>query len=213
MGILTRFTDIMKSNINALLDKCEDPAKMIDQTLRDLREDLAEVKKETANIIADAKSADRQVKECEEEITKYTTAAQNALKAGNEDDARTLIAKKQQYESNLVSYKKTQELTHANADKMRQMHDKLVNDIETLEARRDAIKATVASAKAQEQSSMESFERYEKKAEKMLDAATAEAELNAHTSAASTLADKYTSNGSDASVEDELAAMKAKLGL
>ena len=51
MGILTRFTDIMKSNINALLDKCEDPAKMIDQTLRDLREDLAEVKKETANII------------------------------------------------------------------------------------------------------------------------------------------------------------------
>lgn len=150
MGILTRFTDIMKSNINALLDKCEDPAKMIDQTLRDLREDLAEVKKETANIIADAKSADRQVKECEEEITKYTAAAQNALKAGNEDDARTLIAKKQQYESNLVSYKKTQELTHANADKMRQMHDKLVNDIETLEARRDAIKATVASAKAQE---------------------------------------------------------------
>ncbi len=51
MGILTRFTDIMKSNINALLDKCEDPAKMIDQTLRDLREDLAEVKKETANIM------------------------------------------------------------------------------------------------------------------------------------------------------------------
>ena len=216
MGILTRFTDIMKSNINALLDKCEDPAKMIDQTLRDLREDLAEVKKETANIIADAKSADRQVQECEDEIAKYTTAAQNALKAGNEDDARTLIAKKQQYESNL---------THANADKMRQMHDKLVNDIETLEARRDAIKATVASAKAQEhinkivsggdkaKSSMESFERYEKKAEKMLDAATAEAELNAHTSAASTLADKYTSNGSDASVEDELAAMKAKLGL
>lgn len=225
MGILTRFTDIMKSNINALLDKCEDPAKMIDQTLRDLREDLAEVKKETANIIADAKSADRQVQECEDEIAKYTTAAQNALKAGNEDDARTLIDKKQQYESNLVSYKKTQELTHANADKMRQMHDKLVNDIETLEARRDAIKATVASAKAQEhinkivsggdkaKSSMESFERYEKKAEKMLDAATAEAELNTHTSAASTLADKYTSNGSDASVEDELAAMKAKLGL
>ena len=136
-----------------------------------------------------------------------------------------MIAKKQQYESNLVSYKQTQELTHTNADKMRQMHDKLVNDIETLEARRDAIKATVASAKAQEhinkivsggdkaKSSMESFERYEKKAEKMLDAATAEAELNAHTSAASTLADKYTSNGSDASVEDELAAMKAKLGL
>lgn len=45
MGIISRFTDIMKSNINALLDKCEDPAKMIDQTLRNLKEDLAEVKK------------------------------------------------------------------------------------------------------------------------------------------------------------------------
>ena len=55
MGILTRFTDIMKSNINALLDKCEDPAKMIDQTLRDLREDLAEVKKETANKLKNVK--------------------------------------------------------------------------------------------------------------------------------------------------------------
>ena len=45
MGILDRFVTIMKSNINAVLDKCEDPAKMIDQTLLDLREDLAEVKK------------------------------------------------------------------------------------------------------------------------------------------------------------------------
>ncbi|MFR0831832.1 MAG: PspA/IM30 family protein [Thomasclavelia sp.] len=51
MGILTRFTDIMKSNINALLDKCEDPAKMIDQTLRDLREDLAEVKKKQPTLL------------------------------------------------------------------------------------------------------------------------------------------------------------------
>jgi len=41
MGILQRVDDILKANINALLDKCEDPSKMIDQTLRDLKEDLA----------------------------------------------------------------------------------------------------------------------------------------------------------------------------
>ena len=52
MGVLQRFSDIMAANINALLDKAEDPEKMIDQTLRKLREDLAEVKKETANVIA-----------------------------------------------------------------------------------------------------------------------------------------------------------------
>ena len=63
-------------------------------------------KKEAANIIADAKSADRQVKECEEEITKYTAAAQNALKAGNEDDARTLIAKNNNMKAILFHTKK-----------------------------------------------------------------------------------------------------------
>ena len=51
MGILQRFKDIMASNINALLDKAEDPEKMIDQTLRNLTKDLAEVKKETAAVM------------------------------------------------------------------------------------------------------------------------------------------------------------------
>ena len=51
MGILTRFKDIMSANVNALLDKAEDPAKMIDQTLLNLRKDLAEVKKETAAVM------------------------------------------------------------------------------------------------------------------------------------------------------------------
>ena len=57
MGILTRFKDIMSANVNALLDKAEDPAKMIDQTLLNLRKDLTEVKKETAAVMADEKNA------------------------------------------------------------------------------------------------------------------------------------------------------------
>ena len=48
MGILEHFTDIISANVNALLDKVEDPAKMIDQYLRQMTEDLAEVKRETA---------------------------------------------------------------------------------------------------------------------------------------------------------------------
>ena len=52
-NILDRFSTIIKSNINALLDKAEDPAKMIDQYLLDLRENLAEVKKETAGVMAE----------------------------------------------------------------------------------------------------------------------------------------------------------------
>ena len=56
MGIITRFKDIMAANFNALLEKVEDPEKMIDQYLRNLEEDLGEVKKETASVMADEKS-------------------------------------------------------------------------------------------------------------------------------------------------------------
>ena len=225
MSIVSRFGDIMKSNVNALLDKCEDPAKMVDQTLRDLREDLAKVKQETAGVMADAKDANRKVEECAAQVTKYTTAAQNALRAGNEDDARQLIAKKQQYSEQLEALKQTAELANANADKMRQMHDKLVNDISALETRKDTIKAKVATAKAQERmnkmqdggkkaaSSMDAFNRMEAKANKALDAAMAHAKLNEGKDAASDLADKYVGAGGSASVDDELAAMKASLGL
>lgn len=223
MGILQRFGDIMKSNINALLDKCEDPAKMVDQMLIDLREDLGKVKQETAAVMADEKRAKRQLDECDADIAKYTKAAEKALKAGNEDDARALISKKQQFESKRASLQQTYDVSHANAEKMRQMHDKLVQDIDELEGRKDAIKAKVATAKAQEHmnriasgvntsSSISAFERMEAKADKMLDSANAEAELNAGTHTADDIADKYTSGG-DASVDDELARMKAEMGL
>ena len=73
MGILTRFKDIMAANFNALLDKCEDPEKMIDQYLRDLQSDLGKVKSETAAIIADEKAAKRKLDACDEEIKKWIT--------------------------------------------------------------------------------------------------------------------------------------------
>ena len=53
MGIIARFRDIMEANFNALLDRAEDPEKMIDQYLRDLEEDLAKDKAETASVMAE----------------------------------------------------------------------------------------------------------------------------------------------------------------
>lgn len=224
MGILQRFSDIMRSNINALLDKCEDPAKMIDQTLLDLRRDLADVKKETANVMADERGAKRRLDECQKNIRDYGNAAANALRSGAEDDARKLITKKQQFEASLASLQSTYDLAHANAEKMKQMHDKLTSDIEALEARKDAAKGKIAAAKAQQRmndviagvgdssDSIAAFERMEDKAEKMLDAAMAEADLNAGVAAEGDLLGKY-SSGSPSSVDDELAAMKASLGL
>lgn len=224
MSILTRFATIMKSNINALLDKCEDPAKMVDQMLYDLREDLAEVKKETANVMAAEKRAKRDLDECEENISRYDSAAREALKAGAEDDARQLIAKKQRYVEQKASLTQAYNVAHTNADKMRQMHDKLVGDINDLDARRASIKAKAAAAKAQShvneviaggpdaKASLEAFDRLEDKVDAQLDAANAEAELNADMAAEDDLADKYLSGGS-ASVDSELEAMKKDLGL
>lgn len=224
MGILSRFSEIMKSNINAALDKLEDPSKMIDQTLRTLREDLAEVKKETAAVMADEKAAKRAVDECVTNVERHTNAAKNALKSGHEDDARALLSKKQELEANLAGLQQTYQLAHSNAEKMKQMHNKLVDDIESLEARKDSAKGKIAAAKAQEcvnkmtsgtskaESSISAFERMEAKADKMLDSAMAEAELNAEAEAGNDLIDKY-SAGCSASVEDELAALKAELGM
>lgn len=225
MGIISRFTEIMKSNINAQLDKCEDPSKMIDQTLRELKENFAEVKKETAGVMAAEKEADRAVQECEEQIRKYNLAAENALKANNEEDARTILARKQPFMDNLVNLKKTQAVAKENSDKMRQMYNKLANDIQMLETKRNGIKATVAAAKTQEKmnkissgskrsmASLETFDRMEDKANRMLDSAMAEAELSADMDAGNDLVNKYVSGESSSTVDDELAAMKAKLGI
>ena len=73
MGIIQRFTDIMSANINALLDKAEDPAKMIDQYLRNLESDLGKVKAETAAVMAEETRSKRELQECEEEIAKMQT--------------------------------------------------------------------------------------------------------------------------------------------
>ncbi len=222
MGIISRFADIMKSNINALLDKAEDPAKMVDQYLLDMRENLAEVKKETAGVIAAENKAKRDLDDAQEKVDKAVKSAQNALKAGDEDAARKLIAEKQRYESVVADREKAYALAHDNAEKMRQMYDKLVDDIRELEDRKANIKAKSAAAKAQDKindmtagmdstASLEAFDRMEAKANEAFDKAMAEAELNVKKDTVEDLVDKYSKT--DASVDDELAKMKAELGL
>ena len=226
MGILSRFADIVKANVNDLLDKAEDPAKMVDQYLRDLTEALAEVKEETAGVMAEETRTKRLVEENTAEVAKYDDLARQALKAGNEGDARTFLAKKQQLVAKGESLKQAADAAHDNASKMREMHDKLVSDIETLRGRREAIKAKVAVAKTQDQvnkvssagdsaaAAMSAFDRMEAKADEMLDRSNAMSELNAEPEdAAADLEKKYVEAGSTAAVDDELARMKAEMGL
>lgn len=224
MGILTRFKDIMSANINALLDKCEDPAKMIDEYMRQVTEQLAEVKKETAGMIAEEKRTKRLVQDNNEQIEKYDGLARKALTAGNEDDARVFLEKKQEYVNLGTDLQKSYEVAHENANKMKEMHDKLTKDVQTLEQRRKNVQSKVAVAKTQEKinkvsgsmdatsSSMKAFERMEEKANRMLDEAEATAELNEEpVDVAEDLEKKYATTSN--AVEDELNKIKQEMGI
>ncbi|NLB99228.1 MAG: PspA/IM30 family protein, partial [Lactobacillales bacterium] len=224
MSILGRFSDIISANVNAVIDRMEDPEKMIDQYLRDMMEDLAEVKQNTAGVMAEETRAKREVDQNEAEVNKYNELAKKALEAGNEDDARIFLSKKQEIESVGAGLATSYASAHENAVKMRQMHDKLAKDIETLRQRRSMIKGKMSVAKAQEklndvsenvtrsESAMGSFKRMEDKANRMLDEANAMSELNSEpVDSAKALEEKYASQTS-AAVEDELERMKKDLG-
>ena len=225
-NILKRFTDIMSANINALLDKAEDPAKMVDQYIRDIESDLGNVKAETAAVMAAEKKAKRDLDENAQEMEKLTRYAEKALRAGNENDARVFLEKKTALAGQRQSLEQAYAAAQANSDHMRRRHDKLEKDLAQLEQRRSAIKAKMAVAKTQEKmnqlgssignagETLSAFDKMEEKANRMLDEAEAMAELNQKEATAEDLMRKY-DEPSQASpeVEDELAALKVKLGL
>ena len=214
----------MAANINALLDKAEDPEKMIDQYLRNLESDLAKVKQETASVMAEETKTKRQLDECTEEIAKMQAYAEKAVLAGNDEDAKKFLMKKKDLVVKQASLQETYKLAADNAAKMRQMHDKLVSDISQLDARRDALKAKIAVAKTQETinkigssvngaaDSLSAFDKLEAKVNRKLDEANAMAELNnSGVNEVNDLERKYGAY-TTSEVDDELAALKAKVG-
>ena len=213
--------------MNALLDKAEDPEKMIDQYLRNLETDFAKVKAETASVMAEEKSARRKLDECSEEIAKMGEYAKKAVAAGNDNDARRFLEKKSELTQKQEVLTKNYELAQANSVKMRQMHDKLESDIQAMKSKRDMLKAKVKVAQTQRKinemgSGMESagsnaaaFERMEEKVNRMLDEADAVGELNTSSEEEDLdkLASKYDSTETVSAVDDELAALKAEMGM
>ena len=227
MGIISRFKDIMEANFNALLDKAEDPEKMIDQYLRNLEEDLGKVKSETASVMADEKNAKRKLDACQEEINKMAEYARRAVTAGNDDEARQFLKKKADLADQLAVLQKDYELACECSAKMRQMHDKLESDIASLKTRRETLKAKIKVAETQKKlnsigsglssagDSLAAFDRMEEKVNHMLDEAEAMESLNAskESNNVEELTKKYDADSKTAAVDDELAALKAEMGL
>lgn len=132
--------------------------------------------------------------------------------------------KKQEFVNNGADLEKSYQVAKANATKMKEMHDKLTEDVRELEQRRKNVKSKVAVAKTQEKlnkvagtmntasDSMRAFEKMEQKADNMLDVANSTAELNSdYNEEIENLEDKY--NNPASNVDEELEKLKKEMGL
>lgn len=221
MGILSRFREIMASNVNALLDKAEDPEKTIDDFMRSLSGDLGKVKAETASVLADERRAHRALEECKAEIGKLQRYAEKSVEAGNDEEARKFLEKKAPLAEKASRLQAAYDLAASNAASMKRMQDKLESDIGQLEERRTRLKGRMAAAKAQQRlnaigsplgGGIDSvFKAAEEKVESAYNEAMAVAELRAGTKEDLDKLFGQEEKGSGANAEEELAAIKAKM--
>lgn len=228
MGILSRFKDIMKVNMNALLDRTEDPEKMIAEYMRNLNSDLGKVKAETASVLADERRAKSALEECGAEMKKLERYAEKSVEDGNDEAARKFLDRKkilsEKYNELQAAYDQSSLKTVA----MKKMQDKLNSDMGQLEARYSELKGKMEAAKAQQSinagvsslgSADAAFKAMEEKASFALDEATALAELRAGTKeddlddliAQLEKDQNENTNYKAIDTEDELAAMKARI--
>lgn len=188
MGILSRFRDVMKANVNHMLNWGEDPEKTLNEYMRSLSSDLGQVKAETTAVLSDESRAKRALDECSAEVKKLQRYAEKSVESGDEDKARNFLEKKVKLADQLNELQAAYERASAKARMMKHMNDKLVADLGQLEARHAELKGRMANAKAQQQANERNasegradaaFKAMEDKANQALNEAEALAELRA----------------------------------
>ncbi|WP_019537068.1 PspA/IM30 family protein [Paenibacillus ginsengihumi] len=221
MGILSRFKEIMASNIHALLDKSENPETTIREYMRMLSADLGKVKAEMASVLADERRAKRAWDECRSEIDKLQRYAEKAVEAGDDQRAIKFLERKAALNEKLSRLQAALDVAASNASNMKRMQDKLASDIGQLETRLAALQGKMAAAKAQQtlndissavNGADSALAALEEKVNQAYAEAMAIAELRAEANDdLDELLAPYSQSERSPSAEEELAAIKEKL--
>ncbi|TPH19174.1 phage shock protein PspA [Litorilituus lipolyticus] len=218
MGIFSRFTDIVNSNINSLLDKAEDPAKMVRLIIQEMEDTLVEVRSSSAKTLADKKDLARQVSRFEADAEQWQEKAELALSKDRDDLARSALIEKKKCTENAQSL--VDELAHTDEhlaklqDEITQLQEKLAD----AKARQKAIimREKTASSRLKVKKNINServndalnrFDHYERKIDDI------EAQVESYDLGSKSLADEIADLESDEKVDDELAELKAKMSV
>jgi phage shock protein A len=129
MGIFTRFRDIVSSNISAMLDKAEDPEKLIKLMIREMEDTLVEIKASCAGVMANSKKVQRELDDVQSQEGYWKEKAELAVNKGRDDLAREALMEKRRYGDRVDGLKKEliecDSLVEQYQDDIRQLEDKL----------------------------------------------------------------------------------------
>lgn len=228
MGILSRFGDIMRANINDLLTGAENKnaEKLLNQYLRDAREDYAQVRNETASVMAEEAAAKRRLDGINDQMTRYERYAQAAVQSGNDADALKFLEAKGQLQAKKEDAETAYAQAQVNSEHMRQMTQKLLTDIQEAESKIGELKAKLRIAESKEKmqqltekiggNALGNFDSLAGSIQKRIDAADAKEALDAELAGDRELDDlekKYANTDGGPSAQSELEVLKARMGM
>jgi len=178
MGLFSRFKRAVKSNINDMISRAENPEKMLNQLIVEMNEQLIESKKTVAAAIADEKKLERQIVQNREQAAEWERKAMLAVRAGKDDLAKEALLRKQEYDGTARQYQGQWEAQKASVDQLKVTLRQLQQKIEEAQRKKNLLIARAKRAEAQKRmqstmsgmadtSAFEVFDRMAEKVEKL----------------------------------------------